>query len=74
LLNVKNLSELEASKVMEEWLDKCDIVRKLDFEPRIKIHSIIKGNKGYNPISYQKLIVDNNALYFLLESRIDIVR
>ncbi len=63
LLNVRNLSESEAAKIMEEWLDKCDRVRKLDFESRSKIYSIIKGNKGYKPISYLKLKEENKVLY-----------
>ncbi len=69
LLNVRNLSELKASKVMEEWLAKCDKKRKLDFEPRTKIYSIIKGNKGFKPISFAKLKEENKDLYFLLESK-----
>lgn len=68
LLNVRNLSELQASKIMEQWLDKCNGVRKLDFEPKIKIHSIIKGNKGYKPISYLKLKEEFTEVYHLLQN------
>jgi hypothetical protein len=70
LLNVRNLSEIESAKIMESWLDKCDRLRKLDFEPRVKIYSIIKGNKGYKPISFAKLKEENKDLYLLLESKI----
>lgn len=66
LLNVRNLSESESSKIMEEWLVKCEKVRKLDFEPRTKIYSIIKGNKGYKPISFKKLEYENMSLYKIL--------
>lgn len=66
LLNVRKLSELEASKIMEEWLDGCDRVRKLDFESRLKIYSIIKGNKGYKPISYSKLKEEYRDLNLIL--------
>lgn len=66
LLNVRKLSELEASKVMEEWLYKCNKVKKLDFEPKSKIYSIIKGNKGYKPISYAKLIDENKDIVCVL--------
>lgn len=68
LLNVRKLSELEASKIMEVWLDKCDGVRKLDFEPRLKIYSIINGNKGFRPISFSKLEYENKNLYKILSS------
>lgn len=66
---VRNLSELEASKIMESWLVKCNNRRKLDFEPRLKIYSIIKGNKGFKPISYSKLKEENRDLYLLLEKK-----
>jgi hypothetical protein len=52
---------------MEQWLDECNKIRLLDFEPRTKIYSIIKGNKGYKPISFAKLKEENKDLYFLLE-------
>lgn len=70
LLNVKNLSELQASKVMEEWLDECNKVRKLDFEPKMKIYSIIKGNKGYKPISYSKLKEENEHMLVLIRDKL----
>lgn len=70
LLNVRNISESDAAKIMEEWLDKCEALRKLDFEPRTKIYSIIKGNKGYNPISYSKLKEENKGLYLLLSKNV----
>jgi hypothetical protein len=54
---------------MENWLGNCDRVRKLDFEPRLKIYSIIKGNKGFKPISYSKLKEENRDLYLLLEKK-----
>ncbi len=69
LLNFKNLSELQASKMMEQWLDECNKLRQLDFEPKTKIYSIIKGNKGYKPISFAKLKEENKDLFFLLESK-----
>lgn len=68
LLNVRKLSELEASKIMKVWLDECDGVRKLDFEPKTKIFSIIKGNKGYKPISYLKMKADYKDINLLLQN------
>jgi hypothetical protein len=69
LLNVRKLSESQAAKMMEEWLEKCDEIRKLDFEPKTKIYSIIKGNKGYQPISYSKLEYENKNLYKIISSQ-----
>jgi hypothetical protein len=65
---VSKLSKLEAPKIMKARVDECDSVRKLDFEIRAKIYSIIKGNKGYNPISYSKLKEEYKDVYNLLKS------
>jgi hypothetical protein len=67
LLNVRNLSESESAKIMEDWLDKCDRVRKWDFEPKTKIYSIVKGNRGYKPISFAKLKEENKELCEILQ-------
>ncbi len=69
LLNVRGLSVEDTSRVLEEWLDKCDSLRKLSFSPRPKVNSTIKGNKGFNPISYPKLKDDYNVLYLLLVTK-----
>jgi hypothetical protein len=68
LLNVRKLSELEAAKMMQNWLDNCDSVRKLDFEPGLKIYSIIKGNKGFQPLSSSKLKEEYKNIYLLLQN------
>jgi Primase X len=45
LLNVKKLTKEEAYSVMKEWLDKCDKLEKLNFNPKIKIKDGFKGGK-----------------------------
>ena len=69
LLNVKHISEPETAKTMEKWLDLCNNLKKLDFEPKIKIYSIIKGNKGFKPISYTKLKDENRELCLFLQKK-----
>ena len=69
LLNVKHISEAETAKTMEKWLYQCSHLKKLDFEPRIKIYGIIKGNKGFKPISYSKLKDENEELYLFLQKK-----
>jgi len=68
LLNVKGLSEEETAKVLEGWLDNCNNLRKLSFNPRSRINSTIKGNKGHKQISFTKLRAGNHDLYSLLRS------
>jgi hypothetical protein len=67
LLNVKRLSENDTVKVLGEWLDKCNSLRRLSFDPRSKVQSTIKGNKGFEPISLNKLKYKNKDLFLLLE-------
>ena len=64
LLNVKKLPKEEAYSLMKGWLDKCDKLEKLNFNPKIKIKDGLKGaSKGYLPISMEKLKEENRQLY-----------
>ena len=72
LLNVKKLPKEEAYSVMKEWLDKCDKIEKLNFNPKTKIKDGLKGaSKGYYPISMEKLKEENRQLYELILNRMD---
>jgi hypothetical protein len=52
---------------MKVWLDKCDKIEKLNFNPKTKIKDGIKGaSKGYLPISMEKLKEENKQLYDLV--------
>jgi Primase X len=67
LLNVKKLPKEEAYSVMKEWLDKCDKLDRLNFNPKIKIKDGLRGaSKGYFPISMAKLKEENRQLYDLV--------
>ncbi len=67
LLNVKHLSELRSAEALEIWLSECNKKRSLDFEIKGKVYGIIKGNKGFRPISYVNLKVENKELFSLIE-------
>jgi hypothetical protein len=70
LLNVKKLPKEEAYSVMKGWLDKCDKLEKLNFNPKIKIKEGLKGaSKGYFPISMEKLKEENRQLYDVVLKR-----
>jgi hypothetical protein len=69
LLNVKHISEAETAKTMEKWLTLCSNLKKLDFEPKIKIYRIIKGNREFKPISYAKLKEENRELSLFLQKK-----
>ena len=56
LLNVKKLPKEEAYSIMKDWLDKCNELETLSFNPKIKIKDGFRGaSKGYLPISFEKL-------------------
>jgi hypothetical protein len=56
---------------MKEWLDKCDKLEKLNFNPKIKIKDGLKGaTKGYFRISMEKLKEENRQLYYLVLNKI----
>ena len=64
LINVKGLPADQAFGIIEEWLGKCGELRRLNFYPKSKIREGIKGAaKGYRPISYEKLKIENSELY-----------
>ena len=67
LLNVRKLPKEEAYSTMKDWLDKCDKLEKLNFNPKIKIKDGLRGaSKGYFPISMEKLKEENKVLYDLI--------
>jgi Primase X len=71
LLNVKKLPKEEAYSLMKEWLDKCNKLEKLSFNPKIKIKDGLRGaSKGYYPISMEKLKEENRQLYDAVVNRI----
>jgi|tagenome__1003787_1003787.scaffolds.fasta_scaffold20988334_8 hypothetical protein len=64
LLNVKKLSNEEACSLMNDWLDKCNKMERLSFNPKVKINEALKcASKGYYPIGLEKLKTDNKKLY-----------
>jgi hypothetical protein len=69
LVNVRKLSRDESVPILEEWLQQCAKIRKLDFSQQI----YIKNNMGhvgtFLPHSKQKLKKDFPDLYRMLKSK-----
>ena len=69
LINVKKLSDKESFDAINQWLLKCNELRRLDFNPNQKIkEGLGVGAKGYYPISLGKLKEDLPALYNHIQS------
>ena len=58
----------EAFNLIKNWLDKCNQLRSLDFNPNYMIKYNINSAKrnGYLPISLEKLKTENVYLYSML--------
>jgi hypothetical protein len=64
LISVKGLSAEQASSIIEEWLNRCNQLNRLNFHPESKTREGIRGAAiGYRPISCEKLKIENNELY-----------
>ena len=76
LINIKKLSYDESYKIIREWLDKCDNLKKLDnyrnFNFRICYALRNARNKPQiGPMSQHKIKTDSNyiKLYMLLKKK-----
>lgn len=66
LINVKKLSEDEASVVIENWLNECHKLNRLNFYSKAKIKEGLRGatkDYGYYPLGLDKLKNVNGELY-----------
>ena len=52
---------------MREWLDKCNQVRRLNFNPSYRIKSVLNSSKGFLPVSCEKLKTETEGFYNLLQ-------
>lgn len=66
-INVIGLSRLETFDAIKSWLDKCNSVYRLDFNPRQKIEATLDRVHNYRPVSRDKLQEENNLLYARLK-------
>ncbi len=63
LVNIRRLPSEEAAKIASEWLQKCDTLRKLDFNPHIYTQNDLKRVKEYLPSSKETLKQNQTGLY-----------
>jgi hypothetical protein len=71
LINIRKLVGDEAIDMARSWLDKCNSLRRLDFNPNYKIKYNINNAKkgGYLPISLEKLKTKNMYLYKMINEQ-----
>jgi hypothetical protein len=69
LLNIRSLSPDEAQDIIREWLDNCNQLRRLDFNPAHRIKRALNSSKDFLPISCSKLKLENKGFYNLLQEK-----
>jgi Primase X len=70
LVNIKKLQDVQSYKILKIWLENCNNLRNLDFNPDTEIKAKLKNVKYYNPISIKNLIINNKKLYLLLRQKL----
>ena len=68
LINIKGASVENAFSMIKDWLNKCNSLRQLDFNPNYIVKYNINSAKkaGYLPISLDKLKMENSRLHNLV--------
>jgi len=67
-INVKGLSIQETFNAIKSWLDKCNSVYRLDFNPKQKIDAALDRVGNYYPVTRDKLKEENDLLYLRLKT------
>jgi Primase X len=69
LLNKRKLSSQVAFEIIQNWLQQCNKLRRLDFDLRYRVNdSIERAVSRYMPIAYEKLKEENPELYQIIVS------
>ena len=67
LMNIRKLSEEQASIIIKDWLYKCNNAKILNFNVNQKIREGLSGSsRGYIPISLDNLRKECNNLYSIV--------
>ena len=69
LVNIKKLEYDKSFEILKTWLEKCNDLRQLDFNPETEIKGKLYCEKHYNPISIKTFMNDNKDLYLLLRTK-----
>ncbi len=66
-INIKELSKLQTFDIIKSWLDKCNSISRLDFNPKQKIDYELDHVGKFTPIRQYQLKDGHPSLYALLE-------
>ncbi|HXS60624.1 MAG TPA: DNA primase noncatalytic subunit PriX, partial [Candidatus Sulfopaludibacter sp.] len=69
LINIRKLTKEVAFNILNKWLEKCDVLRPLDFKITKAIDDNLKNVKQFLPPSKDKLKDQNKELYQILKTK-----
>jgi hypothetical protein len=69
LVNIRKESNEESIIILKEWLQKCDQLRQLNFNPSITIKNNLRYVRKYKPISRKNLRKEQTEIYHNLRSK-----
>jgi Primase X len=69
LINIKTLPYNESYSIIHQWLHECNKLRRLDFSPAYRIKGALDGSRNFLPVSCEKLRVENEGFYCLLQKK-----
>jgi len=67
LINIRKLTKENSINILNQWLQRCDKVKKIDFDSTIYIKSDLKNVKEYLPPSKEKLKNQYPEIYNILK-------
>ena len=67
LINIRKLTNENATNILKQWLQKCDKVKKIDFDSTAYIKNDLKNVKEYLPPSKVKLKNQYPEIYNILK-------
>jgi hypothetical protein len=71
LFSIKKLPESEVIDIAQTWLNKCDLLRSLDFNAKYLIRQNIRNSKKnrYLPIGFDKLSSEIKELHDIISAQ-----
>lgn len=72
LVNIQKLPLNDSFQILKHWLNKCNSIRRLDFNPHQKIKDNLNHVGNFYPLGIRKLKTDEkySKLYQLLKDKI----
>jgi hypothetical protein len=67
-INIRRLGQSETFDLVKDWLDRCSLLRRLDFNARCNINYALRTVRGYCPISLDDLKTEKPQLYTWLKN------